>query len=146
MIAEQTVYRVYPSIVAPVLLGLAAVYFAVTKDLWMLAALPFIALGSVCSAPNLNLADGFLVVVSALIGLVLSCIFEPLGVAILAGSAAGWLGGAVEKRIRMKPDPEFNRAKDTRPKAGDVKDASCTETRPGDAILDSRLRRDDQST
>ena len=65
---ERTVYRVYSSVVAPIILGIAAVYLALTIDLWLIAAIPFIVLGSVCSAPNLNLADGFLAVLSALIG------------------------------------------------------------------------------
>lgn len=123
---QQTVYRVYPSVVAPVLLGVAAVWFAVTGAPWMIAALPFIVLGSVCSAPNLNLADGFLAVLSALIGLAIAkWLFEPLGTAVFAGSAAGWIGGAIEKRIRMKPCEEYNRTGDTRSEVGQASSESA---------------------
>ena len=123
---QQRVYRVYPSVVAPILLGVAAVWFAVTRDLWMLAALPFIALGSVCAAPNGNLADGFLAVLSGLIGVAIAkLLLEPLGDAIFVGSAAGWIGGVIEKRIRMKPEEEFNRTGDVQPEVGKASSESA---------------------
>ena len=113
---QQKVYRVYPAVVAPILLCIGAVWFAVTRDLCMLAALPFIFLGSVCSAPNGNLADGFRAVLSALIGLaVAKWLFEPLGHAIFAGSIGGWIGGVIEKRVTMKPGEEFKKTVNTQP-------------------------------
>jgi hypothetical protein len=101
---QQTVYRVYPAVVTPILLSCAAIGLAVFVNLWLLAALPFIFLGSVCSAPNLNLADGCLALVSVILGLIIAEWFiEPLGLAILTGSFTAWLVGAIEKRIRMEP-------------------------------------------
>lgn len=132
---QQKVYRVYPSVVAPILLGVAAVWFAATRDLWMLAALPFIGLGSVCSAPNGNLADGLLAVLSAIIGLaVAKLLFEPLGDAIFVGTAAGWIGGMIEKRIRMKPDDEFNKTGDTERELGQLSSDSAL-SEPSDEPL-----------
>jgi len=89
--------------VAPIILGVAAISFALTVDLWLLTALPFIALGSVRSAPNFNLEDAFPVVLSVIIGLTIAAwAFMPVGIAIFTGSAAGWICGSIEKTVRVK--------------------------------------------
>lgn len=101
---EPKPYRVFPSVVAPIVLSGFAAYFGFTRDYWILCSIPFIVLGSICAAPNLNLADGCLVLVASLVGVAVAALwFRPLGQAIVAGSFAGWIGGAVEKRIRMRP-------------------------------------------
>lgn len=100
---QQTAYRVFPSVVAPIALSGRAVYFGLTCDYWIFAAIPFIVLGSVCPTPNLNLADGCLVTIAIQVEVAAALLFRPLGVAIVMGSSTGWLGGAVEKRIRMRP-------------------------------------------
>jgi len=101
---EPKAYRVFPSVVAPIALSGLAAYLGFTRDYWLLSSIPFIVLGSICAAPNLNLADGCLVVIATLIGVAIAALwFRPLGQAIIAGSFAGWIAGAVEKRIRMRP-------------------------------------------
>jgi hypothetical protein len=103
-VTEQKAYRVFPSVVAPIVLICIAVYFGFTRDYWLLCSIPFIVLGSICAAPNLNLADGCLVMIAIVIGVaVAALLFRRLGEAIVAGSFAGWIGGAIEKRIRMRP-------------------------------------------
>ena len=97
-------YRVYPAIVSPIILTIGFAYLGVSNDSWFFASIPFSILGTVCAAPNLNLANGCLVVVSCLVGFILSIWFNMLGMAILIGSVAGWIIGAIEKRIRMKPE------------------------------------------
>jgi len=115
------------------LLGVVAVYIALTRDMWALASLPFIALGSICSAPNLNLADGFLAIVSALIGLaVAKWLFQPLGIAIFAGSVTGYYGGAIEKRVRMHPAPEATKPEDAQPEVGQVSSEAAPSASPDD--------------
>ena len=97
-------YRVYPAIISPIILTTSFAYLGVTNDSWFFASIPFSIMGTVCAAPNLNLANGCLVVISCLIGFILSIWFNMLGMAILFGSGTGWIVGAIEKRIRMKPE------------------------------------------
>jgi hypothetical protein len=89
-----------PAIVAPALLGLLSIYLAVTVTRWALLSLPFIYLGSVCASPNLNLADGCLVVVASVLGLVVLAVEKPAGLAILVSSLASWLFSSIEKIFR----------------------------------------------
>ena len=48
--------------------------------------LPFIWLGSVCAQPNLNLANGCLAYLAMLVGVGVTALCRPLGIAILAES------------------------------------------------------------
>lgn len=97
-------YRVFPSVVAPILLCGVAVYLGFTRDYWFLCSVPFVVLGTFCAAPNLNLADGCLEMISMVVGFAIALLWSrPLGRAIFIGSAVGWIGGAVEKRNRMRP-------------------------------------------
>jgi hypothetical protein len=101
---EPRAYRVFPSVVAPIVLSGLAAYFGFTQDYWMLGSIPFIVLGSICAAPNLNLANGCLVMIAVLVGVAIAALgLRPLGQAIVAGSFAGWIAGAIEKRIWMRP-------------------------------------------
>lgn len=96
-------YRVFPSFVAPIVLSGFAV-LGVRQSWWLLCSIPFIVLGSICAAPNLNLADGCLVMLAVIVGVfVAALLFQPLGLAIIMGSIAGWIGGAIEKNLRMRP-------------------------------------------
>jgi len=97
-------YRVYPAIISPIILTIGFAYLGVTNNSWFFASIPFSIMGTVCAAPNLNLANGCLVIISSLVGFILSIWFNMLGIAILIGSVAGWIIGAIEKRIRMKPE------------------------------------------
>jgi hypothetical protein len=100
---SQRVYKVRPAVIAPVVLGLAAIILAVRHSWWVLVALPYIYLGSVCAQPNLNLANGCLAYVAMLIGFGTSAVFPPLGFAILGGAISGFYVSALEKWIRMCP-------------------------------------------
>ena len=103
-VTEQKPYRVFPSVVAPIVLSGIATYFGFTRDYWLLCAILFIVLGSICAASPLNLANGCRVVIAVAIGVaVAALLFRRLGEAIVAGSFVGWIGGAIEKRIRMRP-------------------------------------------
>jgi hypothetical protein len=64
--------RISRPIFVPILLSFATAWLSATSTAWALIAIPFIVLGSLCAAPNLNLADVFLVLVSAALGV--SCI------------------------------------------------------------------------
>ena len=101
-------YRVFPAIFAPSILSLGAVVAGAAISWWFLAALPCIWLGGVCSAPNLNLADGCLAYLTMIFGLVLSFFFEPLGGAIFFGSLCGYYLSVAEKHLRMRPMVEEN--------------------------------------
>lgn len=111
---KESVCIVYPSIVAPIVLCTVSIYFGLSGRYWILCCIPFIILGSLCSAPNLNLADGCLAIISILLGLVIAAwILLPLGTAICMGSGAGLICGAIEKRIRLKPYTCTSSMKDT---------------------------------
>ena len=75
-----------------------------TVSHWFFLAIPFAVLGTICAAPNFNLADGCLVLVSSVIGFVLIiCSLRLPGLAIVAGAVAGWITGGIEKNVRLKP-------------------------------------------
>lgn len=97
----QPLFRVYPAVVAPASLSLAALVVAITVTWWWLAAIPFIWLGSICAQPNFNLADGCLTYLSVGAALIVLRFHPPLGHAILAGAIAGYLFAFAEKMIRM---------------------------------------------
>lgn len=101
---EQKPYLVFPSVVAPIILSCLAVYLGFTRDYWLFASIPFVVLGSICAAPNLNMADGCLAMLAIIIGIGIAVFLSPtLGGAISMGSLAGWIGGVIEKTIRMRP-------------------------------------------
>jgi len=83
-----------------------AVVFAIQDSWWFLAALPFVWLGSVCAQPNLNLVNGCLAYLAMIVGVGVTALFRPLGIAILAGAISGFYGSAIEKRLRMRPAPD----------------------------------------
>jgi hypothetical protein len=92
-----------PAIAAPILLACVAIALAISDTLWFLLALPFIYLGSVCAAPNLNLADGFPAIVAVFLGLIVTLFKLESGAAIAGGTTASLLLSALEKRLRAKP-------------------------------------------
>lgn len=96
-------YYIRPAIISPILCAGIAIMAAFYWSPWSLSALPFIYLGSICSAPNLNLADGFLVLVSCIIGGAACRLHLDIGLAIALGALGGWLLGAIEKNITARP-------------------------------------------
>jgi hypothetical protein len=99
-------YIIRPAIFAPSILSVIAVCVAVQQSWWYLASLPFIWLGSVCAQPNLNLANGCLAYLAMIVGFVVAALFQPLGLAIIAGAMSGFYVSAIEKRIRARPAPD----------------------------------------
>lgn len=89
--------------VSPYFLGLGAVAGAAGgHDVWLLFCLPAIALGVVCTAPNLNLADGCLIQLLASVCLLFSCFFgAKLAVPGLVGWVA-WLVAGIEAAARLR--------------------------------------------
>ena len=104
--APQQWYRIYPAIMAPALLTLAALVAAITVSWWWLAAIPFIWLGSICAQPNLNLAAGCLTYLSVGAALVVLRFHASLGHAIWVGAVTGYVFAFAEKMIRMRPITE----------------------------------------
>jgi hypothetical protein len=113
---SEKAYCVHPSVIAPIILAIAFTVLGITKDHWLLLAVPFAILGTFCSAPNMNLADGFLVLISTIVGFALAAwVMKPLGTAIVTGSVSGWILGAMEKRIRMTPIDESEEKENAQP-------------------------------
>ena len=75
-------YRVHRAIYVPLLLAIGAAWLAIAVNPWALLAIPFIVLGSMCAAPNLNLADGFLAIFAMVLGLVAANCFRDAGSAV----------------------------------------------------------------
>jgi hypothetical protein len=100
------VYVVPRLVYTPAILSAVALLVAGTRSWWALAAIPFIGLGCLCAAPNLNLANGCLAYVSMIVGLLLGGIHGPLSFSIFAGTAAGLYGGALEQNLRMRVEPD----------------------------------------
>jgi hypothetical protein len=103
---KPRVYIVPPAVFAPATLSVGAVVFAAQESWWYLSALPFIWLGSVSAQPNLNLVNGCLAYLAMIIGVGVCAFFRPLGMAIFAGAASGFMCSALEKWIRMRPAPD----------------------------------------
>jgi hypothetical protein len=99
----QKIYRIYPAIVAPVIVTAAVVYFGIMFTPWAFVALPFVYLGSIGATPNLNLANGFFVLISMFLGAGVSLLKKEIGISILAGVTISWLLSAIEKAITAKP-------------------------------------------
>ncbi len=87
----------------PVLLLIAAVLAAVFVSPWWLLSIPFVAVGNLFTAPNLNLINGMPSYLSMIAGFILMRFHPPAGLAIFAGSAASFYASALEMRIFAKP-------------------------------------------
>ena len=85
------------------ILGTIAIGLAIGLTWWWLAALPFIYLGEVCAAPNMNMADGFLAWLALFIGLIVLTFCLPLGMAICTGTMLSYVTSVCEKTMRMRP-------------------------------------------
>lgn len=108
------IYSIKPAIVAPIIAITVIVGLACTWSLWALIGIPFAILGTICGQPNLNLADGCLVVIAVGVGLLTAIFHREIGFAIAGSSFGGMLAGAAEKTIRMVPyDGELGVSSDT---------------------------------
>ena len=100
---RPVVYLVPRAIFAPACLTVVVLILGVVGSLWWLLALPFVILGSVCAAPNFNLADGFLALLAMVAGVVVFQVHETAGTAIVASTFVSWLLSSFEKQIRSVP-------------------------------------------
>jgi hypothetical protein len=87
----------------PVGLIVAAVVLAFTESTWWLLSIPFVAIGALFTAPNLNLVNGMPSYLSMVAGFILMRYHPPSGMAVLGGAAASFYGSALEMRIFAKP-------------------------------------------
>ena len=85
----------------PGVLSLLSVFGAFLSP-WALLAVPFVWLGALCSAPNLNLADGCLAWIAIVIGFVLM-FFWPPGYLISVSTALSWFLSGFERMARARP-------------------------------------------
>ena len=99
-------YLVPRAFVVPVLLIALALYLGFSANAWAYLAIPFVVLGALCAAPNLNLADGFLVMVSAVIGFLVALKYPDGGYAIAGGAILSWLLSSFERGVRSKRVPD----------------------------------------
>ena len=80
-----------------VIVAMLIAYSIWQNNWWLLVGIPLIYLGWVCSAPNLNLAEGCLPQLGALIGLVLGAVFSSRVAFALAGVCwISWLACSLE--------------------------------------------------
>ena len=87
----------------PASLFVAAVVVGVAVSPWWLLSIPFVAIGALFTAPNLNLVNGMPSYLSMIAGFILMRFHAPSGMAVLAGAAASFYGSALEMRIFAKP-------------------------------------------
>ena len=87
----------------PACLLVAAVVLGIVVSPWWLLSIPFVVIGALFTAPNLNLINGMPSYLSMLAGFILMRFHEPSGLAVLAGAMASFYGCALEMRIFAKP-------------------------------------------
>lgn len=87
----------------PICLFVAAVVLSIVVSPWWLLSIPFLAIGTLFTAPNLNLINGMPSYLSMVAGVILMRFHEPSGLAVLAGVLASFYGSALEMRIFAKP-------------------------------------------
>src|SRR5262249_18105519 len=102
-IMKTTWYKVYPALAAPLLLAITSLFLGFTRTGWAFLGLPFIYLGSMCAAPNMNLANGFLAILAILLGFAVCLFNQAIGLPIGLGTSASWLLSSLEMRIRAQP-------------------------------------------
>ena len=83
----------------PALLFATAVVLGCVVSPWWLLSIPFIAIGTRFTAPNLNLVNGFPSYLSILAGIILMRFHVASGSAVLVGTAASFYGSALEMRV-----------------------------------------------
>ena len=87
----------------PACLLVAAVVLGIVVSPWWLLSIPFVAVGTLFTAPNLNLINGMPSYLSMIAGFILMRFHEPSGLAVLAGAMVSFYGCAMEMRIFAKP-------------------------------------------
>lgn len=86
----------------PLILFAAAVVLGIVVSPWWLLSVPCVLLGSLFTAPNLNLINGMPSYLAMIAGFILMRYHHAAGLAVLAGTAAGFYLSALEMRIFAK--------------------------------------------
>lgn len=87
----------------PVLVLIATILAAIFVSPWWLVSIPFVAVGNLFTAPNLNLINAMPSYLCMIAGGILMRFHQPSGAAVFIGTAASYLGSALEMRIFAKP-------------------------------------------
>src|ERR1039457_6214525 len=87
----------------PVCLLGTAVVLSFALSPWWLLSIPFVLVGAMFTAPNLNLINGLPSYLCIFAGFILMRFHGPSGMAVLAGAAASFYGSALEMRVFAKP-------------------------------------------
>jgi hypothetical protein len=87
----------------PACLFITGVVLGIVVSPWWLLSIPFVVIGALFTAPNLNLVNGMPSYLSMLAGFILMRFHQPSGLAVLAGVVASFYGSALEMRILAKP-------------------------------------------
>ena len=87
----------------PIGLLVGAIVLAIVVSPWWLLSIPFVAIGALFTAPNLNLINGMPSYLSMVAGFILMRFHEPSGLAVVAGVIASFYGSALEMRLLAKP-------------------------------------------
>jgi hypothetical protein len=88
---------------APLTMSVAAVVLGIVVSPWWLLSVPCVLLGTLFTAPNLNLINGMPSYLAMIGGLVLMRYHHAAGLAVAAGTAAGFFLSALEMRVFAKP-------------------------------------------
>lgn len=88
---------------APLAPCLAAIVFGIASSPWWLLSIPFVLLGTIFTAPNLNLINGMPSYLAMAVGLILMRYHYASGLAVVGGTAAGFYISALEMRIFARP-------------------------------------------
>lgn len=76
---------------------------------WVLLAIPFIWLGAICAAPNLNLVDGWLAWVALLFGVTLFHFHQPnAGIPIVLGTGISYIFSSFQMYTTAVPIYEYD--------------------------------------
>jgi hypothetical protein len=92
----------------PSFLFIASVVVGIVVSPWWLLSLPFVIIGALFTAPNLNLVNGMPSYLSMLAGFILMQFHQPSGLAILAGVIVSFYGSALEMHIFAKPHDGYH--------------------------------------
>lgn len=87
----------------PIGLILCSLFLAFTSSLWWLLSIPFVVIGALFTAPNLNFVNGFFSYVSIVLGSILTIFYFPVGIAVLLGIVFSFFGSAIEMLIFSQP-------------------------------------------
>jgi len=99
---KLVLFRVPRAVWVPGCLSFAALLLAVILSPWALLGIPFVWLGAWCSAPNMNLADGFLAMVAIFVGLMVAP-FTHWGFVVFISTFTSWVLGGFERGMRAYP-------------------------------------------